>query len=273
MNPPSFRSESYSHQFESIHIISSVHDDNPDLKTRSAASHRFRTTQWGLVAAASCQGTPDGRRALAALCQQYWFPLYGFVRHQGYPVQEAEDLTQAFFAMILETKALSDAHPQHGKFRSFLLAAMRRFLINDWVRVNALKRGGGRDIVSLDAVDGEMRLAANSRSGQSPESYFDRQWAITVLNLALEALRVEYEKTGREKVFAGLQPLLVGDELELDHQQIGRKLNMSPSAVNVAIHRMRERYARLLRRQIAQTLDSEEGIEAELCYLFRALRA
>ena len=250
-----------------------MHDDNPHLKTRSAASHRFRTTQWGLVAAASCQGTPDGQRALATLCQQYWFPLYAFVRHQGYSVQEAEDLTQAFFAMILETKALSGAHPQHGKFRSFLLAAMRRFLVNDWVRVKAQKRGGGGAIVSLDAENGEMRLSADFRSGQSPESYFDRQWAITVLDLALEALRVEYERTGREKIFAGLQPLLAGNESGLDHQQIGRELNMSHSAVRVALHRMRERYARLVRKQIAQTLDSEDGIEAELCYLFKALRA
>lgn len=245
-------------------------DANANLKTRS---DRFRTTQWGLVAAASCQGTPDGQRALATLCQQYWFPLYAFVRHQGYPVQEAEDLTQAFFTMILETNALSNAHPQRGKFRSFLLCAMNRFLVNDWMRVKTQKRGGGVEIVSLDAEDGEMRLAADSRNGQSPESYFDRQWAITVLNLALEALRVEYEKTGRDKVFAGLQPVLAGDESELDYQRMGRELNMSHSALRVAIHRMRERYARLIRKQIAQTLDSEDGVDAELCYLFNALRA
>ena len=225
------------------------------------------------MAAASCQGTPDGQRALATLCQQYWFPLYAFVRHQGYPVQEAEDLTQAFFAMILETNALSDAQPERGKFRSFLLCAMNRFLANDWRRVKAQKRGGGVEIVSLDAEAGETRLAADSKSGQSPESYFDRQWGITVLNLALEALRVEYEKTGREKVFAVLQPLLAGNESALDYQHIDRELNMSHSAVRVAIHRMRERYARLIRKQIAQTLESEDGIEAELCYLFNALRA
>lgn len=250
-----------------------MHDDKPELTARSAASHRFRTTQWGLVAAASCQGTPECQRALATLCQQYWFPLYAFVRRQGYPVQEAEDLTQTFFATILETKALSAADPQHGKFRSFLLAAMRKFLVNEWVRAKAQKRGGGCEIVSLDAEDGEMRLAADSRTGQSPESYFDRQWAITVLNLALESLKAEYEKSGKEKVFARLQPLLAGNESESDQQQIGHELNMSHSAVRVAIHRMRERYARLLRKQIAQTLDSDDGIEAELCYLFKALRA
>jgi RNA polymerase sigma-70 factor (ECF subfamily) len=224
------------------------------------------------VAAAGAQTTIASRQALATLCEQYWYPLYAFIRRRGHPRDEAEDLTQAFFAMLLEKNTLKHADPQRGRFRSYLLGTLRNFLANEWDRSQAIKRGGGRKPVSMDAASAEGRLGIEPHIDQSPEHFFDRQWALTVLNLAMELLRIQSRKNGKEAIFDRLQTCLVGEESELNYQQIGDELGMTEGAVKVAVYRLRAKYRELIREQIAQTLDSQDEIDDEIRHLFEALR-
>ena len=232
---------------------------------------RFESTQWSIVLAARDQPTTLSRKALAALCETYWKPLYYFVRKKGHDAQEAQDLTQEFFARFIEKDYLKTVDRDRGTFRSFLLAAMAHFLANEWEKARAQKRGGGALHLSLDftSVDNESPLEL--AGGLSPERLFERQWALAVLAKTLESLERAYATTGKQALFAALKGQLTGASGAAPYADIARALGMSENAVKVAVHRLRKRYREALKREIAQTVEHPGDVDAELQHLFQAL--
>jgi RNA polymerase sigma factor (sigma-70 family) len=235
----------------------------------------FAPTRWSVVLSAA--GDPAGseaRRALSELCGAYWFPLYAFVRRQGCGAVEAEDLTQEFFARLLEKNYLAAVDPAKGRFRSFLLVAMRHFLLNEWAKARAVKRGGGRRLLALDALDAEARYAAEPPDDLTPERLYERRWALAVLEGVLDRLRTEYSRAGKADLFETLKGCLTAEAAAPTHAEAARRLGMTEAAVRVAAHRLRRRYRDLLREEIAQTVadprDAAE-IEDEIGYLLRCL--
>jgi RNA polymerase sigma-70 factor (ECF subfamily) len=231
---------------------------------------QFAPTRWTIVLAARGQSDTQAERALADLCCNYWYPLYAFVRRSGYSAQDAQDLTQEFFAKLLEKKYLEQADPRRGRFRTFLLTMLQHFLINEWNRAQARKRGGGRAAIPIDALDAEARYGREPVDEQSPEKLFERQWALTVLNQALERLRAEYAASGKGELFAALVDVLHG-QATCSHADMARKLNTTEGAVGVAFHRLRRRYRALLRQQIAETVASPAEVDGEIKDLLKYL--
>jgi RNA polymerase sigma-70 factor (ECF subfamily) len=233
----------------------------------------FRTTQWSIVIAAGAQKTAVARAALEVLCETYWYPLYAYIRRRGYTVDEAEDLTQAFFAKLLEEKAtFKRADPGLGKFRSYLLGALGHFLSDESDKARAVKRGGGKKVVNLDVGIAEGRLEAVAGRVRSPEWHFDREWGLTVLQLGLDALRVRYAADGKGELFERLQPYLAR-EASLPVRDLASSLKMTEGATKVALHRLRKRYGECIRLEIARTLGSSAGVEEEVRHLFQVLRS
>jgi RNA polymerase sigma factor (sigma-70 family) len=236
----------------------------------SDASHRsgrFEPTRWTFVLAASRQGdTLAGRAALAELCETYWYPLYAYVRRCGYSAHDAEDLTQAFFARLLEKNSLAGASPEKGRFRSYLLAAIKHFLANEWDRSRARKRGGGKTILSLDGAAGESRHPLEPADGLTPDRIFERQWALALLDRVLDQLAAEFAE--RPAHFAALKDFLTADAAPGATAAAARTLGLSEGAVRVAAHRLRQRYRHLLRAEIAQTVDGRSEVDAEIRRLF-----
>jgi RNA polymerase sigma-70 factor (ECF subfamily) len=235
-------------------------------------NRQFATTQWSIVRQAGAEDAETARSALQQLCQSYWYPLYSFVRFRGYDAATAEDLTQSFFARLLQREDIPRARPEKGRFRSWLLAAMKNFLANEWDRKNAQKRGGDRVHFSMDFAAADSRYRFDAVSGQSPELNFERQWALTLLDRVGRQLRAEYEKRGKAHVYDSLQVFLAGRTDEATMADVAMQLEMSEIAVKVAVHRMRARFGHLLRLEIQSTLDSHEDIEDEIARLFEALR-
>jgi RNA polymerase sigma-70 factor (ECF subfamily) len=229
----------------------------------------FETTQWSIVLAAGRSASGDAREALAVLCERYWYPVYAFVRGRGHGADEAEDLTQAFFAKLLEKHYVRDADPERGRFRSFLLAAVTHFLSNERDRETALKRGGGRAVVSLDAEDAEGRYRLEPSHDMTPERVFRRRWALMLLERAVARLREEAERAGQAERFERLTACLTGDAVP--HAEVAAALGMSEGAVKVAVHRLRRRYRELLRAEIADTVADPAAVDDELRELFAAL--
>ncbi len=241
------------------------------MVTPGARRSRFDTTHWSLVLAAGADQSPDGRAALATLCEIYWYPLYAFVRRQGHDADDAQDLTQAFFARLLEKQDLQDVERARGRFRSFLLAAMKHFLMNDAKSRRTLKRGGGHAILSLSLQNAEGRYLNEPADPSTPETLFDRRWALTVIDRALRRLRGEAADAGRVVEFDRLKACLTGDIPRGSYRAIGVDLDMSEGAVKVAVHRLRRRFQRGLRKEIAETVLSDEQVDEEIQYLLRAL--
>jgi DNA-directed RNA polymerase specialized sigma24 family protein len=211
------------------------------------------------------------RRALEELIRAYWFPLYAFVRRQGESPESAEDVVQAFFACLLEKNYLGGVDRSKGKFRSFLLAAVKHFLSKERDKLRAQKRGGGRKIIPLDGLDAESRYAIEPAGGMTPDRLFERQWALAVLGLALDRLRAEYGRAGNERLHAALEPCLAGGRGAIDYGRASRELKMTASAVRTAAHRLRRRYRDLLKAEIAQTVGSPAQVEEEIAYLLNCL--
>ncbi|MEM8996447.1 MAG: sigma-70 family RNA polymerase sigma factor [Acidobacteriota bacterium] len=236
----------------------------------------FMTTHWSLVAAVRRgDGVDDGgsaaaHRALAELCRLYWYPLYAFVRSRGHGPEQAQDLTQAFFTRLLETEGLATADPDLGRFRSYLLGAMKHFLTNAWRRGATRKRGGGVDILDLDAFDPEARYALEPASRDDPDAVFDREWAATTLDRALDRLRRDYADRGHGEVFDALKGSLTGGEF--DRGEAARRLDLADGAVKVAIHRLRRRFRRSIRAEIAETVLDPADIDGEMRDLVDILR-
>jgi RNA polymerase sigma-70 factor (ECF subfamily) len=233
----------------------------------------FATTHWSLVSAAKPDEASQARarEALEGLCRAYWYPLYAFVRSRGYSAVDAQDLTQAFFARIIETSGFASADRERGRFRSYLLGAMKHFLANEWHRAQAQKRGGQVQFIEWDALDPEARYAGTSAQSDNPERLFDREWALETIAGALQALRDEMETAGKIEQFDALKGSLTGED-ELPREEIAARLDMSVGAVKVAVHRLRQRYRELLRAAIAETVDNEADLDDEMRYLVAVLR-
>lgn len=246
-------------------------DEATPPKQRNAG--RFVTTRWSIVVAAGDRATPDARDALADLCSAYWYPIYAYVRRHGHDADEAQDLTQSFFARLLEKHVVEDARRERGRFRSFLLGALKHFLANEWRREHAMKRGGHLSIASIDVGDGETRYAHEPSRARTPEQLFERRWALTVLDNVLRALESETVAEGKAHLFERLKCYLSGDVGAPSYAETGVMLGMSDGAVKVAVHRLRQRYKSILREQIAETVADESEVDEEIAALFAALSA
>ena len=233
----------------------------------------FATTHWSLVVAAKPDGASrtHARKALEELCRAYWYPLYAFVRYRGYSSDDAQDLTQSFFTRIIETGGFASADRERGRFRSYLLGAMKHFLANEWHRAQTQKRGGQVQFIEWDALDPEARYAGTSKQSDDPEHLFDREWALETIAGALQTLRDEMVKAGKSEQFDALKGSLTGEE-ESPRERIAARLNMSEGAVKVAVHRLRQRYRMLLRAAIAETVGNDADLDDEMRYLVAVLR-
>lgn len=232
---------------------------------------RFETTRWSLVLAAGQLPTATSRAALATLCEQYWYPLYAFLRRQGHSADAAQDLTQGFFARLLEKGWLHDVRPERGRFRSFLLASLSHYVSNERDRARALKRGGPTPPLPLAIETAEGLYQLEPRDDVTPERVFDRRWALTLLDRVLARLRSEFHDRGKGELFETLKVFLDGDRGGESYKEVGVVLDMSEGAVKVAVHRLRRRFRDILRDEIAQTVEREDQIEDEIRHLFEAV--
>ena len=230
-------------------------------------SPSFITTRWSLVLAGADQGSRESRDALAYLCEVYWYPLYSYVRRRGYGADEAADLTQSFFLRLLDKNYLGDADPERGRFRSFLLTALKHFLANEWDRVNAQKRVGDRLAVSLDAEGAESLYRSQPADDVTPEKLFEKRWAKTVLDRAQARLEESYAGRGQGDRYHALRPYLTGDQASRSYAEVAEELEMTVGAVKVAVHRLRRQFGRQLRAEIAETVSSEDQVDDEIRFL------
>jgi RNA polymerase sigma-70 factor (ECF subfamily) len=228
----------------------------------------FATTHWSLVLAARDRAEPGAADALSSLCDLYWYPLYAYVRRRGHGADEAHDLTQEFFARLLEKDFLAAVDRGKGRFRAFLLAACNHFLANERDRARAKKRGGGRPVLSLD--DAEGRYRTEPAGGLTPEKLFERRWAMALLQQVMTRLRDEFEAKGKGRQFDGLRGFLVGEK-GAGYRRAAEELALSEGAVKVAVHRLRQRYRELLYEEIARTVGAPDEVEEEVRALFAAL--
>ena len=215
--------------------------------------------------------TAHAQAALEKLCRAYWYPLYAYVRRRGQSPEDAKDLTQEFFARLLERNWIGRADQQRGRFRSFLLSAMNHFLADEWDKARAQKRGGGQIPVPLQFDTAETRYGYEPVDNTTPEQNFERRWALTLLDTVLQRLHSEYEQEGRAEFFAALHPCLVGDRANQPYADLAVKLGISEGAVKSAVHRLRQRYRHLLRDEIAQTVAEPGEVDEELHHLFAVL--
>ncbi len=245
--------------------------DNPADSTNGSRAEVFNTTHWSVVLQAGANDSPQAAEALASLCRAYWYPLYAYVRRQGHSMEDAQDLTQEFFARLLERQSLRSADPARGRFRTFLLTSLKHFLINEWNKANRSKRGGGRPLISLDAEETETRFRAEPADNRSPDKAYERRWAMVLLDRVLDQLQCEFVAAGRGPEFEELKGCLTGADNENTYAEIGRRLEMTEGNLKVTVHRLKQRYRELLRQEIALTVDGPEAIDQEMRDLFAAL--
>lgn len=241
-----------------------------DLR-RSPRDGRFATTRWSLVLSAGKGAGQGSEQALAQLCELYWYPVYAFIRRHGHSSDEAADLTQEFFALVLEKSYLRAADPERGRFRSFLLACLRHFLSNQRDRATAIKRGGGYNIVPLEIETAEGRYLHEPPEEITPEKIFERRWALTLLDRVLARLGDEYNVRGRQKLFEVLKGFLTGDSADVSYQAVAQTLGTTEGAVKVAVHRLRRRFRDLLAEEVETTVANQHDVEDEIRYLLRAV--
>ena len=232
---------------------------------------RFATTRWSLVQAAGDSANPDSREALESLCAEYWPPVYVFVRRKGHDAELARELTQGFFTHLLETKAVKKADPARGRFRSFLMTSAGRYVRDEWRKDQAIKRGGGAAPLSFDVAGVENWYASSPRDHETPETVFDRRWAVSLLERVLERLGRRMDDAGHSDRFRTLKPFLTGDEIGSSYAPIAEKLDLSEGAVKVAVHRLRRDYGQLLRDEVAHTLSDPSMVNDEIRVLRQVL--
>lgn len=232
----------------------------------------FATTHWSVVVAAADEDSSRARVALEELCRAYWYPLYAFVRRSGQREHDAQDLVQGFLATCLEKGYFRSADRSRGRFRSFLLLALKRFMANEWDRERAAKRGGGATPISLDALAAEQRYALEPVDTMTADRLYERRWATTLLERVLHRLRDEQHTAGRGPAFEALKEFLSGAGRATPYAELASQLGMTEGAVKVAVHRLRERYRALLEREIGNTVGSMSEIEEERRHLLAALR-
>jgi len=239
---------------------------------RNQRQSAFATTLWTEVITAGASASPQAEAALETLCRSYWYPLYAWARRQGFAAPDAEDLVQGFFEVFLAKEYLKDADRSRGRFRSFLLASLKHYAANQRDRAQARKRGGRVHFVPLDSGEAETRYGKEPLDVNSADRIYERRWAMTVLERALQRLREECTREGKADLFEHLKETLVGDPQSLPYAQIGEKLGISEGTVKVAAHRLRRRYRLQVRSEIAGTVDSEDEVETELRHLTEVLR-
>jgi RNA polymerase sigma-70 factor (ECF subfamily) len=230
----------------------------------------FATTHWTVVLAAGRRHTPQSDGALEELCRTYWFPLYAYVRRRGHTKEDAEDLTQAFFARFLAKNYLEGLSAERGRFRAFLLASLKHFLTNEWKKSQRLKRGGGEAPLSLDWQTADTKFQVAAVNEPSPDKAFDREWALALLAKVIGRLQKECEADGKTKLFEQLKIFLTAGKDGTAQAEVAKALGMEECAVRVAIHRLRKRYRQLLRDEIAQTLADTADVDEEMRALFGA---
>jgi RNA polymerase sigma-70 factor (ECF subfamily) len=234
----------------------------PDRGTQAC----FQDTHWSVVLAAQAD-SPQAAAALETLCRAYWPPLYAFIRRRGHSPEEAQDLTQEFFTQFLRRNDLATTSPDKGRFRSFLLAALKHFLVNQWHREQCQKRGGGQVAISLDAEPVEARYQIELMETATPEIAFARHWAFTVLDQTMHRLREDYANAGKSDLFDLLKETLSGEKRTTPRAELAARCGLSVGAVDVAVHRLRRRYGELLREEIAHTVGQPGDVEEEIRYL------
>jgi RNA polymerase sigma factor (sigma-70 family) len=248
---------------------------NPNDSRANDGAGQFHTTQWSVVLL-SAQTQVDGSRdALSDLCRLYWYPLYAFVRRRGYSAEDAQDLTQGFFLSLLERKSLRQVSPQKGKFRSFLLAALKNYLSDAFDRMNTIKRGGKIEFVALDFESGEERYLEEPSCSLTPEKIFDARWALTLLDHATDRLEDEYVSQGKSKALEVLRPFLdPSNSTRLpSYEETANQLQVSLGAVKTLIHRLRKRHGDILREEVARTVTEPASVDDEIRALCSALTA
>jgi RNA polymerase sigma factor (sigma-70 family) len=232
-------------------------------------SSQFPTTRWTLVIAAGDPRGKEARSALASLCENYWYPLYAYLRRRAYPADQAQDLTQEFFMRVLEGRYLDRADPEKGRFRSFLLTSLKFFVADEEDRNRALKRGGGA-VLPLEFSSGEERYQHEPGHDETPERIFERRWALTLIDRVVEKLRDEFVEHGHAEHFDRLKVFLLGQS-DAPYAALAGEMNTSEGALKVAIHRLRKRYRELFRQEIADTVADPAEVESELRYLASVL--
>lgn len=237
---------------------------------KAAKAGRFLTTHWTVVRDAGDPDSPGYRAALAMLCETYWYPLYAYLRRYGCDPHEAEDLTQGFFARMLDTDDFRLADRGRGKFRSFLMASLRNYVANERKHAKRIKRGGGMTPVPIDVNDAELHYAQEAVEGVTPEKLFERSWALNVLEQAMDRLQDEWEKSGKSTQFDALKPYLTPGKESTTYREIAQSRDMTEGAVKVAVHRLKRAYRAQLRAVIAETVSTEDDIEEEIRDLFGA---
>lgn len=244
------------------------HPSPPPVPQRAA----FATTRWSLVLAAGQRSSPAADDALATLCQTYWYPLYAFARRRGCAPEDAADLTQGFFVSLIDKGFLRTADQQRGRFRSFLLTVFKRFLSHEHERQQTQKRGGGRTLFSIDVAVGEQRYQYEPTDDWTPEKIYERRWALTLLDDVMLRLEAEYQQKGKADLFAQCKIYLTAGTRAPAHAEVADNLSMTPAAIRVAVHRLRQRYKELLQEAVAQTIGPEESITEEITRLRLAVR-
>lgn len=246
-------------------------DDDSSQPATPPSHARFATTHWTVVLAAGSPESPRYREALETLCGNYWYPLYAYLRRHGYDHHDAAEHTQAFFTKMLEKQSLSRIDQHSGRFRSFLLTALKRFVADERERTHAQKRGGGRERVSLGFENAECRYALQPADEFSPDRLFERSWALTVLDRVMHRLEAEMIASEKEGLFDQAKAHLCGTCDAVPYRDIAATLDMTEGAIKVAVHRMRNRYREILREEIAQTVSNPAEVDEEICALFTAL--
>ena len=231
----------------------------------------FATTHWSVVLAAGDQSSPQTEQALSRLCQSYWFPLYAFIRKRGYSPEQAQDLTQEFFAVLLEKNHLAKAVRERGRFRCFLMTSVENFLRNENDRARAQKRGGGRKFISIDEQDAEERYCCEPRTETDPARTFEQHWAATLLDTVLRRLKEEFDASGRMELFEALQAHLWGDSESVSYPQLAEQFGLTLANVKTTAHRLRQRYRELLREEIAHTVALPNQIDDEIRHLMQVV--
>ncbi len=243
----------------------------PGNSSADKAAPVFATTRWSVVLAAGQADSTLAQEALTRLCQTYWYPLYAYARRRGQSRHDAQDLTQEFFARLLEGNWLARADRERGRFRTFLLTAMKHFLANEWHRANARKRGGQAQIFSLDDDAAENRYQSEPCEKATPESLFERNWALALLDDVLRRLEQEYGRDGKAEWMEVMRPALTADRDAISYADIAEKLGLTETAARVAVHRLRQRYRKLIRAEVAHTVSSPEEVDEEMRHLFQTL--
>jgi RNA polymerase sigma factor (sigma-70 family) len=238
----------------------------------AGAGGQFQTTLWSVVLQAAKEPSTQSWEALAKLCRTYWYPVYAFLRRQGKSPHDAQDLTQAFFIHLLHHDRLAQVRPEKGRFRSFLLAALKNFLSDQREKTQAQKRGGGVEVISLDAHTAEQRYAMEPVERLDPEKIYERRWAMTLLDRVLERLESEFAVAGKAERFKYLSTLLVGEADSESYATVGKRLGMTAGAVKVAVLRLRQRYRELFRVEVSDTVVNQAELEEEMRHVFAALK-